>query len=266
MASLLPNLETSEAGVESRTEDTSSSQNPRVIVVIPTYNESSNISAILDHVLQLEGEYSILVVDDNSPDGTGQIVAEYIERHPNRVDLVRRAGKEGLGTAYLEGFRIALERNFDLVCQMDADFSHDPNDLPRLVEAVRTGADMAIGSRYIDGVRIVNWPLSRLILSFGAGVYTRVITRLPVQDVTAGFKCIHRRVLTSIGLERIKSNGYSFQVELHYRTWKGGFNIVEVPIIFTERVEGTSKMNRAIIREAAWKVWELRLRSIIGKL
>jgi dolichol-phosphate mannosyltransferase len=149
---------------------------------------------------------------------------------------------------------------------MDADFSHDPTDLPRLVEAVRSGADMAIGSRYLDGVRVVNWPLSRLILSYGASVYTRIITRLPIRDVTAGFKCIHRRVLEGLQLDRIKSNGYSFQVELHYRTWKQGFSVVEIPIVFTERVEGTSKMNRSIVKEAALKVWELRLRQILGRL
>jgi len=236
------------------------------VVVIPTYNESLNIKAILKLVLSLDDGFSVIVVDDNSPDGTWKLVEEVQSDYPDRIQLIRRSEKSGLGTAYIAGFKVALEQGFELICQMDADFSHDPNDLTRLVAAIRNGADMAIGSRYYGGVRIINWPLSRLILSYGAGLYTRVITGMPIRDVTAGFKCIHRRVLETLDFGRIKSNGYSFQVELHYRTWKEGFAIKEVPIIFTERVEGTSKMNRAIIREAAWKVWELRFRSIFGKL
>lgn len=237
-----------------------------VVVIIPTYNESRNITSILETVLSLDGSYSVIVVDDGSPDGTGRLVKQVCERFPKRVQLIEREAKSGLGTAYLAGFRLALEQGFQLICQMDADFSHDPTDLPRLVDTIRGGADMAIGSRYRDGVRVVNWPLSRLILSYGASVYTRLITGLPVRDVTAGFKCIDRRVLEGLELERITSNGYSFQVELHYRTWKKGFNVVEVPIVFTERVEGTSKMNRSIVKEAALKVWELRLRHIFGRL
>lgn len=236
------------------------------VVVIPTYNEARNITAILDAVLHLPGDFSVIIVDDGSPDGTGALVKKACEEHPKRVALIERGGKLGLGTAYLAGFHAALDRGFEMICQMDADFSHDPNDLPRLVEAVKNGADMAIGSRYRDGVRVVNWPLSRLILSYGASVYTRAITGLTIRDVTAGFKCIHRRVLTGLELDRIKSNGYSFQVELHYRTWKKGFVIVEVPIVFTERVEGTSKMNRSIVKEAALKVWELRFRQLFGRL
>jgi dolichol-phosphate mannosyltransferase len=236
------------------------------VVVIPTFNESLNIEAILSLIMTLDGNYSVIVVDDNSPDGTGRLVEDVKASYPGRIELIRRAAKSGLGTAYVEGFRIALERNFEMICQMDADFSHDPKDLPRLEAAVRDGADMAIGSRYFGGVRIINWPLSRLILSYGASLYTRMITGMPIHDVTAGFKCIHRRVLESLDLSRIRSNGYSFQVELHYRTWKAGFDIREVPIIFTERVEGTSKMNKAIVREAALKVWELRLRALVGKL
>ncbi len=236
------------------------------VVVIPTYNESLNIEAILKLVLNLDDGFSVIVVDDNSPDGTGKLVQEVQSTYPDRIQLIRRSGKSGLGTAYIEGFKVALERGFELICQMDADFSHDPKDLSRLVAAIRDGADMAIGSRYYGGVRIINWPLSRLILSYGASLYTRVITRMPLRDATAGFKCIHRRVLEELDFGRIKSNGYSFQVELHYRTWKGGFEIKEVPIVFTERVEGTSKMNKAIIREAAWKVWELRFRALFGRL
>ena len=237
-----------------------------IVVIIPTYNEARNITSIVEAVLSLNGPYSIIVVDDGSPDGTGQLVKDIQAKFPDKIHLIERAAKSGLGTAYLAGFAYAQQRGFELVCQMDADFSHDPNDLPRLAAAVRAGADMAIGSRYLGGVRVVNWPLSRLFLSYGASVYTRVITGLPVRDVTAGFKCIHRRVLEGVELERIKSNGYSFQVELHYRTWKKGFSIVEVPIVFTERVEGTSKMNRSIVKEAAMKVWELRFRQIFGKL
>ena len=246
--------------------DEAGSATSDVVVVIPTYNESRNITSILETVLSLEGSYSVIVVDDGSPDGTGHLVKQVCARFPKRAQLIEREAKSGLGTAYLAGFRLALEQGFQLICQMDADFSHDPTDLPRLVDAIRCGADMAIGSRYRDGVRVVNWPLSRLILSYGASVYTRLITGLPVRDVTAGFKCIHRRVLEGLELERITSNGYSFQVELHYRTWKKGFNVVEIPIVFTERVEGTSKMNRSIVKEAAFKVWELRLRQIFGRL
>jgi dolichol-phosphate mannosyltransferase len=238
----------------------------RAVVIIPTYNESLNIKAILKLVLSLDDGFSVIVVDDNSPDETWRLVEEIQLDHSDRVQLLRRSGKNGLGTAYIEGFRIALSQGFEMICQMDADFSHDPRDLTRLAAAVQDGADMAIGSRYYGGVRIINWPLSRLILSYGASLYTRLITRMPLSDVTAGFKCIHRRVLDELDFGRIKSNGYSFQVELHYRTWKAGFDIREVPIIFTERVEGTSKMNKAIIREAAFKVWELRFRALLGRL
>lgn len=236
------------------------------VVVVPTYNESLNVEALVRLVMSLDDEICMIIVDDNSPDGTGDVVESLVADHEGRIELLRREEKGGLGTAYLAGFQLALDRGFETVCQMDADFSHDPRDLPRLIAAVHDGADMAIGSRYYDGVRVVNWPLSRLILSYGASLYTRLITRIPVRDVTAGFKCIHRKVLESLEFERIRSNGYSFQVELHYRTWKGGFEIVEVPIIFTERVEGTSKMTQSIVREAAWKVWELRLRAIFGRL
>jgi len=209
--------------------------------------------------------FDVLVVDDGSPDGTGDLVEELVQA--GRVHLLRREAKLGLGTAYIAGFRYALEHGYDAVCEMDADWSHNPNDLPRLLEPVARGqADLVIGSRYIGGVRIMNWPLSRLILSWSAGVYTRAITRLPVHDVTAGFKCIHRRVLEAFDLTRIRSNGYSFQIEVNYRAWKAGFRLREVPIVFTERTEGTSKMSRGIVREAAWKVWELRLRHLIRKL
>ncbi len=239
------------------------------LVVIPTFNEAENITGIVRAVLALEPQFDVLVVDDGSPDGTGDLVEELareISAAP-RIHLLRRAGKLGLGTAYLEGFRFALAHGYDAVCEMDADWSHNPEDLPELLAPVESGAaDLVIGSRYIGGVRIMNWPLSRLILSWSAGVYTRAITGLPVSDVTAGFKCIHRRVLETLDLDRIRSNGYSFQIEVNYRAWTAGYRLHEVPIVFTERTEGTSKMSKGIVREAAWKVWELRLRHILRRL
>ncbi len=238
----------------------------RILVIVPTYNEARNIEGMLGQLLELRPALSILVIDDNSPDGTADLVKKVQAEHLDRIFLLQRPGKLGLGTAYLAGFAYALEQGYDLICQIDADFSHDPQDLPRLIKAVNKGADLAIGSRYIEGVRIMNWPLSRLILSYGAGVYTRLITRMPIRDVTAGFKCYHRRVLEGIDLDKVRSNGYSFQVEMHYLAWKKKFNIVELPIIFTERVEGNSKMNGSIIREAMLKVWELRFRSLFKRL
>ena len=237
------------------------------LVIIPTYNEARNIVTVLKMVMQLPVPLDVLVVDDGSPDGTADLVQETQEEYPGRIDLIQREGKKGLGTAYIRGFRHALAQDYAYICEMDADLSHDPGDLPDLIEPVRRGdADLVIGSRYIGGVRVMNWPLTRLILSYGAGVYTRAITRLPVYDVTAGFKCFHRRVLETVDLSRINSDGYSFQVEMNYRAWRDGFRIKEVPIVFTERTEGESKMSRAIVREAALKVWELRVRDVIGRL
>lgn len=245
----------------------SSHSSDRALVIIPTYNEANNIVEVLELVLNQPAHLHILVIDDNSPDGTADSVRTVQQRHPDRVNLIERSGKLGLGSAYIRGFRYALEHTFTYICEMDADLSHDPNDLGKLIAPVREDeADLAIGSRYIGGVRVMNWPLSRLILSYGAGVYTRAITRMPIYDVTAGFKCFHRHVLEAIDLDRVKSNGYAFQVEMHYRTWQAGFRIQEVPIVFTERTEGQSKMSRAIVREAAWKVWELRLRALVGRL
>ncbi len=242
-------------------------QSAQTLVVIPTYNEAENIGHVVNQVLELPGSFHVLVVDDGSPDGTGDIVDGLITTHPDRVHLVRRAGKLGLGTAYITGFRYALERAYTRVCEMDADLSHNPADLPRLVAPIDADeADVVIGSRYIFGVRIMNWPLSRLILSYSAGIYTRAITRLTLQDVTAGFKCFRREVLEAIDLDKVNSNGYSFQIEMNYKAWKKGFRLAEVPIVFTERTEGRSKMSKAIVREAMWKVWELRLRSLFGRL
>ena len=236
------------------------------IVIIPTYNEAKNIASALTQVLDLDGP-DILVVDDSSTDGTAEIIASLQTRVPDRVHVLSRAGKQGLGTAYLAGFRYALERGYEYICEMDADLSHQPSDVPALIAPVRAGrADLVVGSRYVQGVRVINWPLSRLILSYGAGIYTRMITRLPVADVTAGFKCYHRRVLEAIPFGRIRSNGYSFQIEMKYWAWKLGFRVMEVPIVFIERTEGDSKMSRAIVIEAMWKVWELRLRSLFGRM
>ena len=237
------------------------------LVITPTYNEADNIGQVIDLVLTQPTPLSILVVDDNSSDGTAEVVQSKMEENPNRIHLIERSGKLGLGTAYLRGFRYALSRDFPYICEMDADLSHDPDDLPRLIEAVREGAaDLAIGSRYVGGVRVINWPLPRLVLSYAAGLYTRTITRLPIRDVTAGFKCFHRRVLKALPLDCVNSDGYAFQVEMHYRTWRAGFTVEEVPVIFTERTEGQSKMSRGIVYEAALKVWELRVRDLLGKL
>jgi len=236
-------------------------------VVIPTYNEAAGVRAVLDLVLALRVRVDVLVVDDASPDGTALLVREAMDAHPGRVHLLERPGKMGLGTAYVAGFRWAAAAGYTYFCEMDADRSHAPEDLPRLIAPVaHDQADVAIGSRYVGGVRVMNWPLERLMLSYGAGMYARAITRMPVQDVTAGFVCYHRRVLEALDLGRVRSNGYSFQVEMKYRAWQAGFRLVEVPIVFTERSEGQSKMSKAIMREAAWKVWELRLLRLAGRL
>jgi dolichol-phosphate mannosyltransferase len=248
--------------------DSSSGDAPSdALVIVPTYNEADNIGQVVDLVLAQPTPISILVVDDNSSDGTAAIVRSKMEEAPERIHLIERGGKLGLGTAYLRGFRFALARDYTYICEMDADLSHDPDDLPRLIEPVRADeVDLAIGSRYVKGVRVINWPLSRLVLSYSAGMYTRAITRLPILDVTAGFKCFHRRVLEALPLDRVNSDGYAFQVEMHYRTWRAGFRFEEVPVIFTERTEGQSKMSKGIVQEAALKVWELRLRDLFGQL
>ncbi len=239
----------------------------RAVVVIPTFNEAENIRPVLQRVLALPLGIDVIVVDDGSPDGTARLVQIVQAEQPGRVHLIERKGKLGLGTAYLTGFAHALAAGYEAICEMDADLSHNPSDLPALIEPIITRqADVAIGSRYIGGVRVMNWPLTRLMLSYGAGMYTRAITRMPIFDVTAGFVCYHRRVLERIELHRVRSNGYSFQVEMKYRAWRAGFRVIEVPIVFTERTEGQSKMSKAIVREAAWKVWELRLRALLNKL
>ena len=239
----------------------------QTLTIIPTFNEVSNIGRLIDHIIKLRVGIDVLVIDDGSPDGTAEIVREKMSIYPDRVFMIEREGKLGLGTAYVEGFKFALGKEYLYICEMDADFSHSPTDLPRLIHAVSSGkTDIAIGSRYSKGISIVNWPLSRLILSYCANVYARKITGLPIKDTTAGFKCIHRNVLGTLDLDRIRSNGYAFQIEIHFRAWNAGFRLHEVSIIFREREEGVSKMSRSIVREAVWRVWSLKVKSLIGSL
>lgn len=236
----------------------------RALVVMPTYNERVNLPQIVPQVLQQDPRLEVLVVDDNSPDGTGRLADAMAAAEP-RVHVLHRQEKAGLGKAYLAGFRWALERGYDLIFEMDADFSHDPKFLPDFLRAIRD-ADLVIGSRYRYGVNVINWPISRLLLSVGANEYARRVTGLPLSDSTGGFKCFRRRVLEAIDLTEVRSNGYSFQIEMSYRAWKKGFRLVEIPIIFTDRVEGQSKMNKRIVREAIWMVWWLRLQSLARRV
>ena len=237
----------------------------RALVIVPTYNERFNIARLIPAILAQDPALEILVVDDGSPDGTGAIVDAIAATNP-RVHVIHRASKLGLGTAYIAGFRWALERKYDLVFEMDADFSHNPERLPEFLEAIKE-ADVVLGSRYQDGhVNVVNWPMSRLFLSYGANVYARGVTGLPVFDATGGFKCFRRNVLESIDLNSVKSNGYAFQIEMSYRVWKRGFQLFEIPIIFVDRTEGVSKMSKKIVREAIWMVWRLRWWSLTGRI
>ena len=237
----------------------------RAVVIVPTYNERANITKIIESVLAQDPRLDVLVVDDGSPDGTGAIVDAIREREP-RVNVLHRAGKMGLGTAYLAGFRWALEAGYAYMFEMDADFSHDPGHLPSFLEAI-DGADLVLGSRYRHGkVTVVNWPISRLLLSYGANLYARGITGLQLWDSTGGFKCFRREVLEAIDLSSVRSNGYAFQIEMSFRAWKRGFRIVEIPIVFTDRSEGESKMSKQIMWEAVWMVWRLRWWAIVGKV
>lgn len=228
------------------------------LVVIPTYNEKENVREITAAVLQHAPWADILVVDDNSPDGTGKMADELAATEP-RIHVLHRQGKEGLGRAYLAGFKWALERHYEFVFEMDADFSHNPATLPKFKDAIQN-ADLALGTRYKGGIRVVNWPLKRLLLSYGAAMYVRAITGMPVSDPTGGFKCFRRGVLEDLNLDGIKSNGYSFQIEMSYETWMRGFQIAEVPIIFEDRTHGTSKMSANIVQEALSMVWKLAIR------
>lgn len=237
------------------------------LVIIPTYNEAHNASKLIDKLMSLPEPVDVLFVDDGSPDGTANVIKDRMREYPEQIHLVEREGKLGLGTAYVRGFHFALENDYTFICEMDADFSHNPDDLPKLINTVKSGeADVAVGSRYSQGISIINWPLSRLILSYGANLYARWITGLPIKDTTAGFKCIHRKVLESIDIDKIRSNGYAFQIEIHFRAWKAGYTLKEVSIIFREREEGVSKMSKAIVREAVWRVWSLKIRSVFGTL
>ncbi len=235
----------------------------RKVVIIPTYNERENIEKIIRAVFALEGDYHVLVIEDGSPDGTAGIVRKMQAEFPERLFMIERSGKLGLGTAYITGFKWALEKGYDYVFEMDADFSHNPDDLPRLYEAcAKGGADLAVGSRYCNGISVINWPIGRVIMSYYASVYVRTVLGMKVYDTTAGFKCYRRRVLETIDLDRISMYGYGFQIEMKYSCYKLGFRIVEVPIIFVDRKEGTSKMSGSIFGEAFWGVLRLRFRKI----
>ncbi|HET7189760.1 MAG TPA: polyprenol monophosphomannose synthase [Gemmatimonadaceae bacterium] len=237
----------------------------RALVIVPTYNERENIRRLLDSVLAQDARIEVLVVDDGSPDGTGALVDEIVAVN-ERVHVLHRGRKLGLGTAYIAGFRWALERGYDYILEMDADFSHDPIHLPQFLSAIE-GADLVLGSRYQQGrVTVVNWPIARLILSYCANIYARAVTGLPVWDATGGFKCFRRSVLEAIDLTRVRSNGYAFQIEMSYRAWKRNFRIAEIPIVFVDRTEGTSKMSRSIVREAVWMVWRLRWWALRGTI
>ena len=236
------------------------------LVIIPTYKEKENIENILRKVFSLEKKFHVLVVEDNSPDGTADIVKRLMKEFPEQLFIEERKGKLGLGTAYIRGFKWALNKNYGYIFEMDADFSHNPEDLVRLYNAcANDGADLAIGSRYIKGVNVVNWPMGRVLMSYYASAYVRIVTGMSVRDTTAGFKCYTRKVLEAIELDKIKFTGYAFQIEMKFTSWKLGFKIKEVDIIFTDRTEGESKMNKSIFREAIFGVIELRLRGMFKK-
>ena len=232
------------------------------LVIIPTYNEIENISPMIDTVMSLDGEFDLLVIDDGSPDGTAAVVRKRQQEFSERLHLVERSGKLGLGTAYITGFKWALEHDYDYIFEMDCDFSHNPNDLIRLYNAAREGSDVVVGSRYVKGVNVVNWPMSRLLMSYCASIYVRTITRMPVYDATAGFVCYSRRALETLDLDGVQMKGYGFQIEMKYSAWRLGMKISEVSIVFVDRQEGTSKMSSGIFGEAFWGVLKLPLRKI----
>jgi dolichol-phosphate mannosyltransferase len=237
----------------------------RYLVIVPTYNEKDNLPRKVPVILEQDGRLDVLVVDDASPDGTGDLAEEMAAAGP-RIHVLHREAKDGLGSAYLAGFAWGLERGYDLLFEMDADISHPPDALPRFIEAARDH-DVVVGSRYVDGrVTVVNWPMIRLLVSYFGSWYARTITRMPVRDATGGFNCWHRKVLEEVGLERVRSNGYAFQIELKFRAWRRGFTLREIPILFTERDSGESKMSKRIVREAVWRVWWLKIRDLFGRL
>lgn len=237
----------------------------RKIVIIPTYNERENIENIIRKVFSLEGGYDILIIDDGSPDGTAAIVKRLQQEFPERLHMIERPGKLGLGTAYITGFKWSIDKGYDYTFEMDADFSHNPEDLPRLYQACKDGADLAIGSRYCDGISVINWPIGRIIMSYYASVYVRTILGMKVYDCTAGFKCYSNKVLRTIDLDKVEMKGYGFQIEMKYTTYKLGFKITEVPIIFVNRKAGTSKMSGGIFGEAFWGVIKLKFRKLKPK-
>ncbi len=236
----------------------------RILIVIPTYNEAENIGRIIPQILNQDKRIDVLVIDDSSPDGTTDVVKK-ISQKEKKVHLIERPSKAGLGTAYIRGFRYAMENKYDLVFEMDADFSHDPKEIPVFISSMKT-ADLVIGSRYIRGVNVINWPMDRLILSWLANRYTRWITGMPLRDATSGYKCYRREVIEALDLDSFHSDGYGFQIEIDFKTWKKGFRLLEIPIVFVDRNAGVSKMNPHIVREAAILVWKLRIQSLIGKL
>ena len=237
----------------------------RVLVIMPTYNERENITRIIPAVLEQDPRINMLIIDDNSPDGTGEIVDRIAAENP-RVDVIHREGKLGLGTAYVRGFKYSLQKGYDLTFEMDADFSHDPSYLPKMIATAEEGYDLVIGSRWIPGGGIENWPKSRERLSRWASIYTRIVTGLPVHDTTAGFQAFRRRVLEELELDKIRSDGYSFQIETKFKVWRKGFWIKEIPIIFRDRELGESKINKKIVYEAFFMVWLLRIESLLGKV
>ena len=236
----------------------------KALVLIPTYNERANLVPLMKQIFSEGLPLEVLIIDDHSPDGTGAVADELAAADP-RVHVMHRPGKMGLGSAYVAGFRYALERDYDAVFEMDADFSHNPDSLPEFLRELEN-ADLVVGSRYLHGVTVVNWPLKRLVLSYGANVYSRVITGIPIKDLTGGYKCFRRQVLEALDLSRVKSDGYGFQIEINYKAWRKGFRIREIPILFVDRRAGESKMNQRIVWEAAWMVWRLRILDLLGAL
>ena len=242
-----------------------SDRDAHFLVIVPTYDEADNLPRIVPRILEQDPRIDVLVVDDDSPDGTGGL-ADGLSRESDRVHVIHRSGKQGLGGAYIEAFRWGLERDYTLFFEMDADFSHRPDDLPLFIEKARD-FDIVLGSRYVGGrVTVINWPMSRLLISYFGSWYARFVTRLPVRDATGGFNCWRREVLESLDFERIESNGYTFQIELKLRAWRKGFMFTEIPIVFEERESGESKMSKKIVREAIWKVWKLRFLDLTGRL
>ncbi|MCX7797886.1 MAG: polyprenol monophosphomannose synthase [Melioribacter sp.] len=234
----------------------------KALVIIPTYNELDNVQKLIPFILERYPDINILIVDDNSPDGTADYIAQ-LGKNDSRVKLIKRESKMGLGTAYVEGFKFMLRNGYDVAIQMDADYSHDPNEIENFLNKIKD-YDLVIGSRYIDGVRVINWPIRRLLLSYFANLYTRIITGMPIKDATGGFKCFKRKVLESVNLDKIRSNGYSFQIEMNFIAWKKKFRIIEIPIVFVERTQGSSKMSKKIVYEAIFMVWKLRIKGLLG--